>query len=254
MALISRLRRALAPQRRPPPLPRPDPPICLIGDVHGRRDLLARLLRRIDQRRDADRARLVVLGDMIDRGPDSAGVLRLLRLRQRQAAIPPICLMGNHERMMLDFLDDPAGSAAWLAHGGTETLASYGVAADPTDPDGTARAARAALPPDVATWLGALPLHWTADGVAAVHAGADPARPLGAQDPDALLWGHPAFARRTRRDGLWIAHGHSIVPEARIAEGRIAADTGAWTTGRLSAVWLDRDGAETLRVDGRAAP
>lgn len=242
-----------------PNLPRPEVPLCLIGDVHGRADLLEAMLTRIKVEPDAAKTRLVFVGDLIDRGPDSAVVLH--RLRDLTLARPDqvICLMGNHERMLLDFLGAPTSSAKrWLHAGGAETLASFGVpwissvdaAARQT---GLAAAMRAALPPHLLAWLTALPLYWQGEGpderIAVVHADADPALALAAQLPATLVWGL-GRAATPRPDGLWLAHGHVITPEVQITPGRISLDTGAFRTGRLSALWLDREGHRVLEVAG----
>jgi serine/threonine protein phosphatase 1 len=236
----------------PPPLPRPDPPVCVVGDVHGCAALLDRLLDRIAAEPGADRVRLIFAGDLVDRGPDSAAVLA--RVQALCTGGGAVALMGNHERMMLDFLDTPAQvGPLWRANGGDATLLSLGV--NPhrsTDPGALAAALRAALPPGTEGWLRALPLSWRPDGpggaLAVSHAGADPSRPFEDQDDRVLLWGHRDFRRKRRSDGLWIVHGHVIAPKVLAEEGRIGTDTGAFATGRLSAVWLDRDGMKVLEA------
>jgi len=272
---MSRLRSFLStvfsgPRAPYPALPRPAVPICLIGDLHGRRDLLDAMLAQIDARQNAASARLVFLGDMIDRGPDSAGVLTQLFAHARAQPGRVICLMGNHERMMLDFLDAPGiHGARWMSFGGAQTLTSFGV--DPwgpgsgrTDEDRMAELAqdlRAAMPPGLEDWLRALPLFWSEGRIVATHAGADPAKPIQDQDPEALLWGHRTFLREMRghrparlwRDGIWVVHGHTIVPKAHALDGRIAVDTGAWINGHLSAAWLGQEGLSFLTVQDRQA-
>ena len=248
-----------------------DPPLCVVGDVHGCDAQLAGLLRRIDAMPDRTRARLVFAGDLIDRGPDSAAVLARVRSLAEPtpapgtgpgtdpgaavAAAPPpaVCLMGNHERMMLDFLDDPAGRGArWLSHGGIETLASLGLhgrAAGPTGPErlaALARDARRALPPGTEDWLRALPLAWRDRHLAVSHAGGDPGRPLDDQPARALVWGHPKLARRPRADGVWMIHGHVPGPAVRVGGGRVAVDTGAVRGGPLSAAWIDAGGLTVI--------
>jgi serine/threonine protein phosphatase 1 len=92
--------------------------------------------------------------------------------------------------------------------------------------------------PSMIDWLRARPLWWQSGTVAIVHAGADPTRPLDSQNRRNLLWGHKDFRTRARADGLWIVHGHTIVPDASVEGGRIAIDTGAYATGTLSGVVL----------------
>lgn len=225
-----------------PPHPQVPGPACVIGDVHGRDDLLGPLLDRMAQ----TGAELVLAGDYVDRGPDSAAVLARLMPLARAGRIT--CLMGNHERMMLDFLDAPAAEGRrWMMNGGAETLLSYGLSVHAARLDDDrlgwlAGALRAALPEGTEDWLRALPLLWQSGGLAVAHAGADPRRPLEEQEAAALLWGHPAFRKRPRADGTWVAHGHWIVPESSARQGRIAVDTGAWRSGRLTAARIGPDG------------
>lgn len=209
--------------------PAPDAPFFAIGDVHGRDDLLARLLDQI-ARRDPG-APVICLGDMIDRGPASAAVLHRLRAHPKA-----VCLMGNHEKMMLDFLDDPAGSGApWLRHGGTATLRSFGIETAPERPAAALAAELRDALGDLHGWLRDLPLWWRSGNMACTHAGADPALPIETQDRAALLWGHRRFGERHRADGLWVLHGHVITPDPGWEPGRVWLDTGAYGTGRLSA-------------------
>ena len=243
------LRRFLRPPPTPdmPPLPRLDSPVCIVGDIHGRADLLDRMLRLIAAQPQAAQARLIFAGDYIDRGPSADKVLALLReLTQCGKAI---CLMGNHERMLLDVLDHPEVSGKrWLLNGGDATLASFATRSGragrlPGETEAERMAAlaaqiRAGLSDGTEAWLRTLPLWWRDQGLAVVHAGADPMLPIEDQAEASLLWGHRRFGQ-PRADGLWIAHGHVIVAEPKAEAGRIAVDTGAWTTGRLSAAWIE---------------
>ena len=236
-------------------LPQPKAPLCLVGDLHGLADLLEALLSRIAAEPEAASARLIFAGDLIDRGPDSAKVLHRVRSLTETRPGHVICLMGNHERMLLDFLADPTSPARrWLHAGGAETLHSFGVpwisgAEAASRHTAQAAALRAALPAGLLDWLGSLPLYWQGDGLAVVHADADPGLPMAQQLPATLLWGM-GRAAPARPDGLWLAHGHVITPEVQITRGRISLDTGACRTGRLSALWLDRHGARVLKVAG----
>ncbi|WP_103336407.1 metallophosphoesterase [Pseudotabrizicola formosa] len=250
---ISRFLKRLRPQPPYPDLPAPKDPICIIGDIHGRSDLLDTLVRQLCCAPHLGRTRVILVGDLIDRGPDSAGVLACVRdwcdAPAPFAAVD--CLMGNHERMMLDFLDDPVTQGPhWLSHGGEATLESFGLSPHRRPPDSTADSALvalrddllAALPEGLQDWIRARPLIWQDGPLVITHAGADPDSPMEAQSDTSLLWGHRAFLTRPRRDGLWVAHGHVITrtPEART--GRIAVDTGAWQTGCLTAARLAADG------------
>ena len=235
---------AAAPELAPP---RPDRPFIAVGDVHGRADLLRALEAKLaDLPPDWP---LVFVGDYVDRGEESAAVLRHL---MQEAPRPRVCLMGNHEDMLLRFLEAPEAEARrWLRNGGLQTLASFGVGGSPAQAPVAARDALVeAMGPEVIDWLRARPLHWQSGDVAVVHAGADPALPLGGQPREALLWGHPDFARGARDDGLWILHGHTIVEAPRAEGGRIAVDTGAFATGRLTAAVVEPGGVRFLGTGG----
>ncbi len=234
--------RGLVGRKRAEPLqfenpPRPELPVAVIGDIHGRDDLLARLLGLLEHAGDWQ---LVFVGDYVDRGPESRQVLARLQ------ALDAVCLKGNHEVMLLDFLDDPAENAGrWLRNGGRETLASFDVelAESPTLEmlENARDGLRAALGAGEA-WLRGLPLVWQSGNLLVTHAGPDPARPVQGQPDKVFLWGHNRFLRDARADGLWVAHGHWIRDRATAGDGRIAVDTGAWDSGRLSAALIDPDG------------
>jgi len=193
---------------------------------------------------------LVFVGDLVDRGDDSADVVdhvhRLCGLYPDTVA----CLMGNHERMLLDFLDDPAKRGGrWLRHGGLQTIASYKLRTrldvDARDAqrliDAAAELAQA-MGAERLAWLRALPLSWRSGNLWVVHAAAQPATPMSAQSAQDLLWGVPEFADVIRRDGQWVVHGHTPVDPPRVDGGRIAIDTGAVYGGMLSAARIDPNG------------
>lgn len=237
------------------PLPRPEIPVCIIGDIHGRADLLGLMLTQIKTRAAHAPVRILFVGDMIDRGPASAAVLNQIYTLTQAHPEHTLCLMGNHERMMLDFLTDPAAHGPrWLAAGGADTLASFGLSPWRTPVDVApedrlpelADQLRSTLPAGMLAWLEALPLIWQEGSLFVTHAALDPERAPNDQDPDTLLWGHRAFLRQPRRDGLWVVHGHTIFKAPTADNSRIAVDTGAWRSGRLSAAWLDHKGLEFL--------
>lgn len=215
--------------------PAPDTPFFAVGDVHGRLDLLAPLLDRLGTSGEP----IILVGDYIDRGDDSAGVLR--HLQQAMAERHVICLRGNHEEMLLKFIAKPRQNGRlWLQHGGMQTLASFGIEGPSEHADPAqwlaARDALVAALGDTLGWVQALPYLWQSGNVAVLHAGADPRQPLGTQSQKALAWGHPDFHHLPRTDGTWVVHGHTVVPEPQIANGRVGIDTGAYSTGRLTAV------------------
>ncbi|KIT16310.1 metallophosphoesterase [Jannaschia aquimarina] len=229
-------------------------PVWVVGDVHGRLDLLEKALLGIEAdlsagSRSGDKGALVLLGDYVDRGGDSRGVLNLVRrLGRRYPHLDVVALMGNHERMLLDFIRVPEGDARrWLRHGGIRTLLSYGIVpvrADDSSDDlrRAARSLRKALSPDTVTWLEGLPTYWSSGNLVCVHAALDPALPMERQRPEAMLWGHPRFLAEPRQDDLWVAHGHTTVDEPVVEDRRIAVDTGAYETGRLTSAAISVDG------------
>lgn len=229
---------------------RPDSPFCAVGDIHGRMDLLSDVLGRLAL--DGPDLPVVFVGDYIDRGPDSAAVLRHLCALQSTDPERISCLLGNHEDMLLAFLDGSLHDhRIWLRNGGVATLQSFGISlsAKSPAPDEVAQirsGLQDAMGSELLTWLRGLPLVWNTGNVWVTHAGADPFVDMPRQDRTALLWGHPDFRRHARTDGQWVVHGHTIVPEVECRDGRVAIDTGAFHTGRLSAVQLSNEGVRPL--------
>lgn len=210
-----------------------------IGDIHGRLDLLEALIAQIDARSDAPEI-TVFLGDYIDRGTQSAQVLERLFALNTSAPARNICLMGNHEKMMLEFLDDPLGRGKrWLHNGGLETMQSFGLRGLENLPQedslmDVCSAFEEAVSPDLLTWMRGLPAIWQSGNICCVHAGMDPALGPKEQSRRTLLWGHKDFMNTVRDDGIWAVHGHTIVKTAVQTGGRIALDTGAYRSGVLS--------------------
>lgn len=223
--------------------PCPERSVVVIGDVHGRVDLLESLVGKIPTEHD-----WVFVGDLIDRGENSADALRLVKDICANDA-HRFCLMGNHERMLLDFLANPKKDGPrWLTYGGLQTLASFGiggVAIKPTDEqlDGIAWSLAQKAGPDIIAWIENLPLIWRSGNLAVVHAAADPGLPIDHQSEETVLWGCREFLVNPREDGHWIAHGHTIVEEAVCAASRISVDTGAFHTGALTAAVISPDGS-----------
>ncbi len=216
----------------PPALAELDPGgiVYAIGDLHGRADLLDRALALIAADRAEAPAQIVCLGDYIDRGPDSAAVLA--RLMAEPALI---CLKGNHEAMLLDFLDDPGQGARWLQNGGIETLASFGVTGvDLRETLAIHTALTAVLSGAVKGFLSRLPTLWQSGTLLCIHAGGNPGASPAAQTDRDTLWGHRAFFRTPRQDGLWVAHGHWARKTPVVEDGRIGVDTGAWHSNHLT--------------------
>lgn len=236
----------------------PAPRTYAVGDVHGRLDLLDRLVGAIRAdvfRRPPRRSRIILLGDFVDRGPDTAPLIRvLMRLRRERNFV---VLKGNHEAAMVDALNgDYAALDMWLAHGGAATLRSFGVDPDAFDPGDGARllrAARAAVPHAVRRWLSGLPTFAHLHPYYFVHAGVRPGVPLDKQTDENRLWIGDEFLGSPADHGAMIVHGHRIYEDGvHFAPNRIGVDTGAYRTGRLSAVALEDDRRWVLTTDASA--
>jgi serine/threonine protein phosphatase 1 len=228
-----------------------------IGDIHGRTDLLERLLDGIAadvQRQALPRSLVVYLGDYVDRGPDSAGVIDLL-LDEAPPGLEPVHLLGNHERMMLDFLGNISVGAMWLRNGGDATLRSYGIdcAADEADPQRLQElqaALRQSLPVRHLEFLRALPLTHVEGDYFFVHAGVRPGVALADQREEDMIWIRGPFLSSTLDHGKIVVHGHTIAPEPQVRTNRIGIDTGAWYTDRLTALALDGERRRLLATGG----
>ncbi|MBZ6077860.1 metallophosphoesterase family protein [Microvirga puerhi] len=168
-----------------------------IGDIHGRHDLLEQLLEKIRKHAGDRPHRIVFLGDYIDRGPDSAAVVATVRAEAAKAPDRTVCLMGNHEAMLLDAVEDPSFLLQWLMNGGNATLASYGLG-HPRD-----------LPPDVLAWLRSLPTFYEDEWRYFVHAGLIPGRAMDRQTDMDKLWIREPFLDVPYDFGKHVVHGHT---------------------------------------------
>lgn len=228
----------------------PEAPFFVIGDIHGCHAQMQTLEAQMEAR-DTGAMRIYV-GDYTDRGEASAPVLRDLFAKRNDPKM--VCLAGNHEDMLLKFIDQPeTAGARWLKFGGLQTVASFGVRGLSAGADGAALSAgamalSAAMGPDMLGWLRTLPTQWHSGNVAVVHAGADPALPLSMQSEKTLKWGHPDFDRVLRTDDTWVVHGHTIVDQATAQAGKIAVDTGAYATGRLTAAYITPGDVQFLQT------
>jgi len=225
--------------------------VYAIGDIHGRADLLDQLLLRIDKdldERPVAQAIHIFLGDYIDRGPDSAGVLD--RLVSRSQTHQTLCLKGNHEIYLLEFLENPAILKVWAQYGALTTLLSYGLR--PTLNAGFEEQAELAaalcrtMPKSHYQFLTQLPLSFTCGDYLFVHAGIRPGVPLSRQREEDLLWIRDDFLCHEEPFEKVIVHGHTPVMEPEVRKNRIDIDTGAYATGRLTCLRLERDEIEFL--------
>ena len=231
----------------------PDQPFFAVGDLHGCIEQL-RNIPTIASEHASKETPIVFVGDYVDRGPDSAAVLRWLFEQQTSNPDTIVCLMGNHERMMLDALAHPEkASRRWMRYGGMETTASFGVQpifGQALDEEWVQMRDDLvnAMGADLLDWMHNLPLHWQSGNVFVCHAGAKPSIALDAQEPNTLLWGNEDFVRKTRSDGNWVLHGHTVVERAHAQDGRIAIDTGAYMTGILTCAHITQHGANFIPV------
>lgn len=238
--------------------------VYAIGDVHGRIDLLEPLIEKIlvdalSHQDDGDDtpAEVIVVGDVVDRGPHSREALEFLTAIQAWPEITPIFLLGNHEQMLLEFLEDPLANKRWLRYGGYETLLSYelDLHGDLFEDRTILRVAgdlAAAMGPHV-DLLGQFVNSHMNGNLFFCHAGADPSVPIEEQPSAALVWGTPSFMRYPRKDGIWVVHGHTVVEKPIVKEGRISIDTGAYLSGALTALKVNKSEISFLRETGTAA-
>jgi len=200
----------------------------VIPDIHGRLDLLSDGLDQIAARSIGQAGVIVTLGDYVNKGPDSKGVVDRL-LAGVGEAFSLVALKGNHDAMMVDALRDPSNMAGWLAKGGDATLASYG--GEPVN-----------VPQTHIDWFDRLRLvHLDAHRLY-VHAGVDPDLPLDRQSEKTLLWKRYEKGFPGGFGKLHVVHGHDNCPAGPLLyEGRTNLDTLAWRTGRLTIGIFDDD-------------
>lgn len=226
--------------------------VYAIGDVHGCLHELNRVLEAIDGDVGSHRgqSQLVFLGDLVDRGPHSAGVIdRIL-----SGGLPTntsVSIMGNHEEAMLECYKGVTETyGPWLQYGGVQTLESYGLSREEIfAPEFDLGAAmRKAIPAEHAQFLATLKDYVQVGDYVFVHAGIQAGVPLGEQSGRDLRWIRRGFLDDTSNHGFMIVHGHSIVPKVEFHENRIALDTGCYQTGQLSALALEADKVKVLTV------
>lgn len=234
-----------------------------VGDVHGRLDLLDALLAQIE----ADMARrkraenlVVFLGDLIDRGPQSAQVIERLRTWEPRDATA-IFLCGNHEEVLLRVLaGEPTILGDWLKFGGVECLASYGISATELDelqePEALARV-KATIPAEHQSFLESFADTFRFGDYLFVHAGIRPGREITAQEQKDLRWIRHPFLDDATDHGFVVVHGHTISEAVEERSNRIGIDTGAYRSGVLTAMaieggkrwFLDTAADETVTPD-----
>jgi serine/threonine protein phosphatase 1 len=226
-------------------LPEPER-LYVIGDIHGRSDLLDRLTAEIVRDLYAApvaSALTVTLGDYVDRGSDSRGVLDRLVRNPFPTAL--VSLRGNHESLMVAFLEDPSVAGHWRRLGGLETLHSYGVPVAALmrgkDYAQAAAALRAAMPSSHLRFLESLRTSVTVGKYFLCHAGVRPGVALERQAEQDLLWIRDEFLSSRADFGKIVMHGHTPVESPEVLPNRINVDTGAFVTGRLTCAVLEQE-------------
>jgi len=219
--------------------------VYAIGDVHGCLDELKRLEHIIVADAPIEGPKLIVmLGDYVDRGPQSAQVLDWL-LRPAPSGFTRICLRGNHEAMFLAALERPERCDDWLTWGGEETLQSYGLST--TDFAGASGRQRghmlqSVVPEEHRSFLRELPTMLEMPGVVFVHAGIRPGIPLERQVDRDLIWIREPFLSEDHGLGVLVVHGHTPNEKPVVLDHRIGVDTLAYSTGVLTAFKLSPGG------------
>jgi serine/threonine protein phosphatase 1 len=229
--------------------------VYAVGDIHGRADLLSTIRKKItkDAKKGTRKAGIkrkvvVYLGDYVDRGPDSCGVIDML-LDDPLPGLEEVYLKGNHEDYMTKFLAGDGDGLGWLFNGAEATIASYGL--DPgswMDFDHERlRTLRAelfdAMPERHRAFLKDLALHHREGDYLFVHAGIRPERPIGAQEEEDLMWIREDFLDSDADHEARVVHGHTISWTPEFKPNRIGIDTGAFVSGVLTALVVE--GAET---------
>jgi serine/threonine protein phosphatase 1 len=231
-----------------------------IGDVHGRADLLRDLLQRIeadDARRPPAKTWLVMLGDLVDRGPDSRGVIETF------VSSPPsfartVQIKGNHEEFFLNILEgDERSVLDWLTYGGYECAESYGVSKGWTlnaTPAGIVERLAAEVPQSHKDFLSSMADSFRFGDYLFVHAGIRPGVPFEQQTGKDLRWIREGFLDDLSDHGVVVVHGHTIVDSVEQRSNRIALDTGAYRSGVLTAIGIEDDERWFIEARGEVPP
>jgi diadenosine tetraphosphatase ApaH/serine/threonine PP2A family protein phosphatase len=230
--------------------------VYCVGDVHGRHDLLRQMAERVEadiKSSSFDNAETVFLGDYVDRGLGSIHVVE--QLARGEWPTPIVALVGNHEDLLMAFLEDEGVLEVWRSLGGLETLHSYGVDVGPAmakrDFGAIQVAFAARFPESHRQFLERLKVSTAIGDYFFCHAGVRPGVPLDRQTRNDLLTIRDTFLSSAVEHGKLVVHGHtpSVVPEIR--PNRIGIDTAAYATGRLTCLVLEKDQRRFLHVGGR---
>lgn len=257
--LLKRRPRVAAPSH--PAVP-PGTVVWAIGDIHGRLDLLQPLVRAILEdltTTTATRRMVIFLGDYVDRGEHSRGVLEFLTSLAVQGGFECRFLKGNHEETMLKFLEDPSAGARWCDYGGDATIRSYGLRVPNLKHKIESWAHLAAdlrhkLRPAEMLFLEKQELSITVGDYFFAHAGARPGEPLERQAAEDLLWIRRTFLESELEFDKVIVHGHTPTAEVHADHRRIGIDTRAYQSGVLTALRLEGKDREIMQALGSGAP
>ncbi len=259
MIALNRPIAGLARQKLTPSIP-PGRRVYAVGDIHGRLDLFATLIEAIeadDAAAQHAQTTVILLGDLVDRGPESAGVIARARAWQMQRDLRIIA--GNHEEMFLESFANADVLRNFLRWGGRETLQSYGIEtgepgeANPVGLDDVQRMMAAQVPAEDIAFIRSFEDYIVMGEYAFVHAGIAPGVPLENQSIKDLRWIREQFLLYSRPHSHFVVHGHSIYGEPALYANRIGIDTGAFQSGRLTALVLEGTGRrliETHVTDG----
>ena len=224
----------------------------VIGDIHGRLDLYEALIEAIeadDQTRAPANTQMVLLGDLVDRGPDSAGVVARTRAWQAQRSVR--ILAGNHEEMFLGAFERPEILRHFLKHGGRETVLSYGLskkAFNAMTLEDLFDALPTLIPEAEREYIASFEEMIIAGDYLFVHAGIDPKRPIAQQKRKDMLWIRDRFLSHQGQLEKVVVHGHTIFDTVMDCGNRIGIDTGAFRSGVLTALMLEGDQKLTLQA------
>jgi len=251
--MLQRLRDFFSP---PPPPKLPAVPDGVrhyaIGDIHGRLDLYEALIAMIEAEIAAAPSldhRIILLGDLVDRGPNSAGVVERTRAWQHSRNVR--VLAGNHEEMFLAAFEKPEALRHFLKHGGRETMLSYGMSSRQLSTlslEDLFDRLPQLVPQSTRDYIAGFETMIRAGDYVFVHAGIDPARPLGEQKRSDLLWIRERFLSHEGPLEKVVVHGHTIFDHVMDCGNRIGIDTGAFRSGVLTALVLEGDQRRILQA------
>ena len=241
--MLNRFRSLFGPASSGPlPAIPPGERVYAVGDVHGRLDLLEAMIAAIDADDAASRpaeTTIILLGDLVDRGPDSAGVIAAARTWRGQRAVR--ILLGNHEEMLLQAFDSDEVMRQFLRFGGRETVLSYLAEPDQyhrADLAGARELMLAAIPDADIDFIRSFEDSVAIGDYLVVHAGVHPDAPLDDQKLSDLRWIREPFLSHDGSFGPVVVHGHTITDKPQVRRNRIGLDTGAYRSGRLTALGL----------------